>query len=847
MSREPQIGQLSPTKRALIKIEELQAKLNRLEAAQNEPIAVIGMGCRFPGTDEHPVNTPGDFWELLHTGTSAFGEAPWERWRSKFNNRPAGSHHAGHYLSEVGFFDAHFFCISPREARGMDPQQQLLLEVTIEAIEQANLPIDDLEGSRTGIYVGLMNMDYTLSAQNVDESDAMYAATGGGISFPAGRLAYSLGLRGPTMTVGTACSSSLVTTHLACQALRNKECDLALSGGVSLILSPTSSDGLIMMQATSPDGRSKTFDALADGYGRGEGCGVLVLKRLSDAQRDGDTIHALIRGSAVNHDGRSGGLTVPSGPAQEALLKEALAAAQVDANEISYVEAHGTGTSLGDPIEIRALGNVLCKNRETPLLVGSVKTNIGHLEPAAGVAGLMKVVLSLQHQQIPPHLHFHEPNPHIPWGQYPVEIPTTLETWETAETTDSSDRDKPRIAGVSSFGLSGINAHVILEEPPVTDPVVDSSFNADSIPQRRPRHLLTLSAKTEPALRDLAQRYYQYGENLLDETPDSSFENICYTSHVGRTHFAHRLGLVASSLEEAQTHLAAYLQQKKRPNVIENEVDEEPPKIAFLFTGQGSQYVGMGRELYETEPTFCTILDDCDEYYQQITGESLLEVLYPEKVQSPESRVQSPESRVQSLETKDATLDQTTLDLGRINDTTYTQPALFALEYALGKLWQSWGVQPDMLVGHSVGEIAAACVAGLFSLEDGLKLTAARGRLMGALPQDGEMLSLLADEARVQQAIEPYVQDVSIAAVNGPESFVISGKQEAVQAIAKKLAADGVKTRKLTVSHAFHSPLMDPILDEFRRVAENISYNHPTLPLVSNVTGRVAGNEIMTA
>ena len=795
MNIQEQTTPLSPIKRALIKIEELEAKLKQYEAMQHEPIAIVGMGCRFPGD----ANTPAAYWELLRTGVSTVGEAPWQRWQDNRRNHATvkggknKTTYYGHYLREVGCFDAPFFGISPREAIQMDPQQQLLLEVSIEALEHANLPVDELLGSRTGVYIGAMNQDYLQSLHQLDTLD-VYAATGSEISFTAGRLSYLLGLRGPAMMVGTACSSSLVTTHLACQSLRARECDLALSGGVSLILAPTSNILLTKMQATSPDGRCKTFDAAADGYGRGEGCGILVLKRLADAQRDGDTIWALIRGSAVNHDGRSGGLTVPSGPAQEELLRQAVADARVAPHEISYIEAHGTGTALGDPIEMRALGNVLCKNRPTPLIIGSAKTNIGHLEAAAGVAGLMKVILALQNKQIPPHLHFRQPNPHIPWAQYSIQVQTNLTAWSS---------DKPRLAGVSSFGLSGINAHAILAEAPaVVEPLAVAT---------RPYHLLTLSAKTPQALHALAQCY----RDSCATQPPLELGDLCYTAHVGRSHYPHRLSLVAASSEDVRTKLAAYVAQEILAGVTENQANEQSPKVAFLFTGQGSQYVGMGRELYETDPTFRATLDRCDELLRPHLSESLLATLYPDK----------------------ETGRSVSIDL-----TEYTQPALFALEYALATLWQSWGIQPDILLGHSVGEVVAACVAGVFSLEDGIKLIAARGRLMGALPQDGAMLAVQASAAHVQQAIAPYHQEVSLAAINGPASVVLSGQREAVQMMAAQLTAAGIKTHHLTVSHAFHSPLMAPMLADFRQVAASITYHKPKVPLVSNVTGNLAGD-----
>ncbi|MBU6352149.1 MAG: type I polyketide synthase, partial [Chloroflexi bacterium] len=679
--------QLSPVKQALLKIEELESKLQQLQSSASEAIAVIGIGCRFPGE----ANDPAAYWEVLRTGQNTI--CP-----------PSLRHpHPGHYLREVGWFDASFFGISPREAEWMDPQQQLLLEVCVEALEHANLATSRLMGSRTGVYIGAMHQDHLQAVIGQKEPNRFHG-TGSESSFLAGRLSYLLGLHGPSMTVATACSSSLVTVHLACQALRAQECNLAITGGVSLILTPQADNVLAQMQATSPDGQCRTFDAGANGYGRGEGCGVLILKRLSDAQRDGDRIWALILGAAVNHDGRSGGLTVPNGAAQDMVLRQALARAQSAPQTISYVEAHGTGTKLGDPIEFRALGQVLGQERQSPLWVGSVKTNIGHLEAAAGVAGLIKVILALHHRQIPPHLNFSQPNPFIPWQDFPIEVPVRLVDW---------DVEGPRRAGVSSFGLSGINAHVVLEEAPV----VFEEERGD----RRPVHLLTLSARDPQALAALCHRYLAF----LQNQSVAVWGDICHTSRCGRAHHPYRLAVVASGQKEATAQLEACLVKPAATGIQVNATPEIAPAVAFLFTGQGAQYSGMGRELYETQPMFRQAVDRCAALLDGQLEAPLLALL-GYTGEAPEQRIDRTEN---------------------------TQPALFALEYALAQLWRSWGIEPEILLGHSVGELAAACVAGVFSLEDGLTLVAARGRLMGALPQEGEMVSLLAAESRVREAI----------------------------------------------------------------------------------------------
>ncbi|OAD24132.1 beta-ketoacyl synthase [Candidatus Thiomargarita nelsonii] len=698
-------------------------------------------------------------------------------------------------------FDAHFFGISPREAMSMDPQQRLLLEVSWNALENANLVPAQLSGSSTGVFVGISSMEYgalSLLTGDPDRIDAYYG-TGGSLGVAAGRLSYVLGLTGPSLIVDTACSSSLVTTHLACQSLRLDECDLALVGGVNLIYGPETYINFSKARMLSPDGRCKTFDAAADGYGRGEGCGVIVLKRLSDAQRDGNNILAQIRGSAVNQDGPSGGLTVPNGPSQEKVIRQALDRSGIKPGQVSYIEAHGTGTVLGDPIEVNSLNNVFgsAHSRENPLIVGSVKSNIGHLESAAGIAGLIKVVLSLQHKEIPPHLHFKQPNPQIDWEEIPIVVPTSLQPWLVGER---------RIAGLSSFGFSGTNAHIIIEEAPPIQVQVSE--------RERATLLLTLSAKTKNALADLASRYVDY----FSQEETATIADICYTANVGRTHFENRLAVVGNSREEIKQKLSEYISNSAAINGI-NKTHEigHTGKIAFLFTGQGSQYVGMGRQLYETQPSFRQTLDRCDEILHDYLSPPLLEVLYS----SPDNQ-------------------------SKLDETAYTQPALFALEYALAELWQSWGIKPTYVMGHSVGEYVAACIAGVFSLEDGLKLIAERGRLMQALPQHGEMVSVFADEARVRAAIEPYTQKVSIAAINGPENIVISGQRDAINAIITTLEVDGISIKSLNVSHAFHSPLMEPMLSDFETIARKITFSPPKIDLISNLTGELATADITT-
>ncbi|MBI3243488.1 MAG: SDR family NAD(P)-dependent oxidoreductase [Chloroflexi bacterium] len=776
-------AQLSPLKRALLALENMQAKLDAVERQRTEPIAIVGLGLRFPGD----ANDSESFWQLLRDGVDAISEVPADRWdiNAYYDPDPDApgkmSSRWGGFVKRVAEFDAQFFGIAPREAASMDPQQRLLLEVTWEALEHAGIAPDKLSSSRTGVFIGITTYDYSQISlkDGLTHLDAYYAS-GIAHSIASGRLSYVLGLQGPSLSVDTACSSALTAVHLATQSLRAGESRLALAGGVNLMLSPELTVTFSKYHMMSADGRCKTFDAEADGFVRGEGCAVIVLKRLSDAIADGDNILALIRGTAANQDGPSSGLTAPNGPSQVAVIREALANGGVSPLDVSYVEAHGTGTSLGDPIEVQALGAALGEGRTEPLMIGSVKTNFGHLEAVAGIAGLIKVVLALQHKEIPPHLHLKTPSPHIPWADLPITIPAELTPWTGK-----------RIAGVSSFGFSGTNVHIVLEEAP-TLAVTPSAIE-------RPLHLFTLSAKGEAAARELARRF-------ADSLDSRSLADVCFTANTGRAQLSHRLAVTASSTDEVRQKLSAFA-GGDASSVTSGEVyGNERPKIAFLFTGQGSQYAGMARQLYETQPTFRQTLDKCDEILRPHLNQSLLSLLYSQP----------------------SLLDQT----------AYTQPALFAIEYALAELWRSWGVQPTAVMGHSVGEYVAACVAGVFSLEDGLKLIAERGRLMGALPAGGEMAAVFAEEATVTKAIATHSESVSIAAINGPKNVVISGTGEAVEAIVEKLKAEGIKSKRLTVSHAFHSPLMAPVLDEFERVASQVSFNAPRLSFISNISGQ---------
>ncbi|MFN6534742.1 MAG: type I polyketide synthase [Nostoc sp. EkiNYC01] len=811
MSQMESIDQLSPSQRALLALKELRAKIDTMERAKTEPIAIVGMACRFPGGADDPET----FWQILRDGTDAIVEVPSDRWDidTYYDPNPDTpgkmSSRYGGFLKQVDRFDAEFFGISPREAISIDPQQRLLLEVSWEALENACQPPSQLMSSSTGVFVGVTTNDYTrFYAQAGEQGIDAYQGTGSAFSAMVGRLSFVLGLQGPCVALDTACSSSLVSIHLACQSLRNSECELALAGGVNLILTPEANIMFSKARMMAADGRCKTFDAAANGYVRGEGCGIVVLKRLSQAQAQGDKILAVIRGSAVNQDGRSSGLTVPNGIAQENLIRQAIANAKVQPQQVSYVEAHGTGTSLGDPIEVEAIAATLAKQHTTdrPLAIGSVKTNIGHLESAAGVAGLMKVVLALQHQQIPPHLHLNQPNPLIPWSELPLTIPTTLTPWQTNGET--------RIAGVSSFGFSGTNAHAILEEAPLEKAgEAGGEFWKYSKLIERPIHLLTLSAKQPQALQELAQNYIKYLSSHL-EIP---LGDITHTSQIGRTHFSHRLAIIAADHQQIQQKLQAYLDNSEIIGIHHGHRSQQTQKIAFLFTGQGSQYRNMGKQLYETQPSFRQTLDDCDILLQPLLGESILEVIFSE---NPE----------------DTRLDQT----------AYTQVALFVLEFALAQLWLSWGIRPTAVLGHSVGEYVAACIAGIFCLEDALKLIVQRASLMQALPQGGGMAAVFATLEQVIPLITDHPQQLSIAAINGEQSIVLSGELQVLNAVVQKLESQGIETRKLQVSHAFHSPLMQPMLAKFEQVAATVKYQQPQLDIVSNVTGKIVRQQEMS-
>lgn len=747
-----------------------------------EPIAIVGIGCRFAGG----AHGPDALWQLLEDEVDAVTEVPPSRWdveRSFSSNVDASgktySKWAG-FLGDIDRFDASFFGIAPREAQSMDPQQRLLLEVSWEALEHTGIAPGSLTSSRTGVFIGICTNDYGGRLLHGDPCDIdAYTFTGSSASVAAGRISYVLGLQGPALSVDTACSSSLVALHLACRSLQKGECDLALAGGVNLILSPALMIYFSRLRALSPTGRSRAFDASADGYVRGEGCGIVVLKRLSEAQAAGDRIYAIVRGSAVNQDGRSNGLTAPSGHAQQEVVRAALADARIAPSQVGYVEAHGTGTPLGDPIELRALGAVLTEGRaaEDKVLVGSIKTNCGHTEGAAGIASVIKVALALHHKRIPRSLHFQIPSPHIPWSELPLRVATTATDWNS---------EKRRTAGVSSFGFSGTNAHVILQEAE-EEPVRGTVPPAVPIP-------VLLSARSESALRQQLDSLQDFVQSREDVTP----VDIACTLATARTHFEHRAGVLVHDRDELLSALAGRL-------LVAGEV--RTGGLALLFTGQGSQRPRMGASLYARYPAFRDALD--------------------EVLASLDSQMERPISPV-LLADADPALDET----------GFTQPALFALQVALFHLVASWGLTPGWLVGHSVGELAAAHVGGVLGLKDACTLVAARGRLMQSLPRGGTMVALEATEEEVRPLL--FTGEVDLAAINGPRAVVISGDERAVAHVEGVLVSRGRWAQRLRVSHAFHSPRMDAMLGEFSHVAEALSFMPPRIPIVSTVSGRLA-------
>jgi acyl transferase domain-containing protein/acyl carrier protein len=785
----------SSQQRVFHAFNEMRAKLEALERARTEPIAIVGAGCRLPGNG----NTLESFWQLLRDGRDAITQVPEERWNCEalYDPNPDAEGkmctRMGAFISgPIDGFDAQFFGITPREAANIDPQQRLLMEVTWESLENAGIPTQSLHGSRTGVFIGSFNNDYLRLQVAANSPLDAYGLLGTMPSTQAGRLSYLLGAQGPTLQIDTACSSSLVALHLACQSLRQGECSLALAGAVSLILTPEPGMYLSRMRVLAPDGYCKTFDASADGFARGEGCIVLALKRLSDAQANGDLILALIRGSAVNHDGRSNGLTAPNGLAQQELLRTALHNAAVQPSQVQYIEAHGTGTALGDPIELQALDAVMgAGHKEQPLIVGSVKTNIGHLEPVAGMAGLLKVILSLQHETLPPHLHLHTLNPYIPWSELSLRVPTESVSWPRGTT--------PRIAGVSSFGLTGTNAHIIVEEAPERQKAPPDEY-------KEGYYLLPLSARNPEALHALARSYQQFfsAETL------PSLADICYTASTRRNHYEYRAALVGASQAELKEQLVTFLERK---NV--SEVVSDQHRLVFVFPGQGSQWVGMGKQLFAHEPVFRAAIERCEAAMRHHVSWSLSAVVQGEG-----------ESELLAC-----------IDV--------IQPLIFAVQISLAALWRSWGIQPDAVIGHSMGEIAAFYIAGALTLDDAVQIICQRSQLLRRISGQGSMALVDLSQADTRSVLAGYETRLSLAVSNSTRSTVISGETQAVEEVLARLRERDIFCRQIKVDVASHSPQVDILRPDLLRMLANIQPGQADIALYSTVTGEtIQGGEL---
>lgn len=762
---------------------------------QHEPIAIVGLSCRLP-----TASSPAAFWDLLRDGRDAIVELPEHRWESISADAGAGpGARWGGFLDGIADFDAGFFGISPREAVVMDPQQRLLLELAWEALEDAGIVAASLKGSPTAVFVGTLRDDYaSLLYRRGSAAITQHTNTGVHRGIIANRVSYALGLRGPSITVDTAQSSSLVAVHLACESLRNGESDLALAAGVNLNILAEGAMGAEQFGGLSPDGRCFAFDARANGYVRGEGAGVIVLKPLRQALADGDRVHGVILGSAVNNDGATPGLTVPSPTAQEQVLHLAYQRAGLTPDVVQYVELHGTGTPVGDPIEAAALGAALGvpKPPGEPLLVGSVKTNIGHLEGAAGIAGLIKTVLCITHRLLPASLNFHSPNPNIPLDTLNLSVNDRLGDWPHP--------DRPLVAGVSSFGMGGTNCHVVLAEAPavtVIEPVVDRTRRSAVLP-------VVVSGRGLVAMRAQAARLAEFVAAHDHADPAA----VGWSSVSARSLFEHRGVVLAADRDELVAGLESLAAGMPTAGVVSGAVANG--RLGMVFTGQGAQRLGMGLELYAAFPVFAAAFDEVCAHLDPLLARPLRDVI--------------------------ASGDE-------LDQTGYTQPALFAVEVALFRLLASWGVRPDLVAGHSIGEVAAAHVAGVLSLADAGVLVAARGRLMQALPAGGGMVAVQASEAEVLPLLVASQGKVAIAAVNGPTSAVISGDVDAVLDVASTLRSKGHKTKRLAVSHAFHSPHMDAMLDEFRRIITPLSFQPPRIPLVSTVTGEIAAPELLAS
>ena len=813
MNHSPhELESMSPERRALLTIKRLQFELEAVKEERTEPIAIIGMSCRFPGG----ANSPEAFWQLLAEGRDAVTEVPRERYNIDEFYAPDVDAPGktvsrwGGFLDAIDQFDPAFFGISPREATYLDPQQRLLLEVSWEAMERAGLLPEKLFGSQTGVFIGLFNRDYfdmQLEQMVYDHAASAnpYTGIGNGPSFAAGRLSYLLGLQGPSMVIDTVCSSALVAVHLACQSLHNNECTTAFAGATNLILYPLSTIITSKMRALSPEGRSKTFDASADGFVRGEGCGVVILKRLSQALADGDSVLALIRGSAVNQDGRSNGLTAPNGLAQQAVIQQALLNARLVPEQISYVEAHGTGTMLGDPIEVEALKAVMGQPRPAgqECVLGSVKTNIGHLESCAGMAGLIKTVLCLQHGLIPPLLHLKALNPHISLDGTPFVLPTSLRAWPEGV--------EHRYAGVSGAGLSGTNAHVVLEEAPHAP---GRHTGTPEIGTKHTAYLLPLSARDPEALRQLAHAYRRELADAASPLSRATLQDICYTASLRRTHYACKGAVVGQSHEELAALLETFAERERVPVPSSEAGGESLPGLVFMFAGQGTQWAGMGRQLFEQEPVFRSAIEACEVALKGLVAWSLI------------TELQADEKR------------------SRLHETAVAQVALFAIQVAQVALWRSWGIVPGAVVGHSVGEMAAAYTAGVLTLDDAVRVVVQRGRLMQQAHGLGKMAAVEFSEAEARSLLSDYAGRLSIGAVNSHTSVVLSGEALALEEVLQAVELEGKYFRRLQVDYAFHSAQMEQFREPLVRELQGLRSQRASIEFVSTVTGcRSSGEE----
>lgn len=752
------------------------------------PIAIVGMSCAFPGAVDENA-----FWDLIRDGGDAVSEVPPERYDAHRYYHPDArrpgviSTKWGGFMAGADLFDAQFFGIAPKELKSISPQQRLVVEHSWRALEDACIDPTSLAGTNAGVFCGVASFDYWEELQRDLRNIDSYAATGSAYSVTANRVSYLFDFRGPSIAVDTACSSSLVAVHLARQSLAAGECRVALASGVQFMLSPLVAMSLSQGEFMSPDGRCKPFDARANGYVRGEGVGVLVLKRLDDALRDGDRIRALLAGSAVNQDGRSNGLTAPNPAAQQAVIRAAFESAGLEPRAAGYFEAHGTGTSLGDPIEIKALAAALGPGEREPCVVGSVKSNIGHAEGAAGIAGLIKAMLAIEHKILPPTVHFESPNPLIDLEAARVRVLARAEAWP--------DDVAPRVAGVSSFGFGGTNAHVVVREWAEAPREVDGAGLS----------CLPISAKTPEALRDLVAAYMRRLDACEVGLPD-----ICLSAGAGRAHFGRRVAPVGATAEEICGKLRAWLRTGEAPAAERRRAGRS--RIGFLFSGQGSQHPRMGRQLFAANRRYRAALERCDAKLRELGADGVVDLLE---------------------------------DPGpRIHETRLTQPALFALQYALGEVWRDWGVEPSFVCGHSIGEYAAACAAGVFSVEDALTLVAARGRLMEERSGRGAMLAVSATEQRVRDVLGDLRGALVIAAVNGEANVVASGREEDVAELERVLAERGLHAQRLRTVQAFHSPMMQAVLEPFGQVAAKVQYHAPRIPFLSSMRG---GADVATA